>query len=169
MRVVAIVAAIAMCTTAPRAFAQTLLDSVPDQHVWLSGALGVGTIGVAADLGLWYTRRDLALAVQGSADEQLFGERRDVWALLVGLSGDWGHDRLVGAIGPATLHSSVCGDDSGCQQGARYLALAFAGEAFVHAPVIGIGIDTFGALAPRRKSHIAVGLSVQLGWLGNGR
>ncbi len=63
MRVVAIAAAIAMCTTVPRASAQTLLDSVPDQDVWLSGALGVGTIGVAADLGLWYTRRGLALAV----------------------------------------------------------------------------------------------------------
>lgn len=160
---------LAVCAAAPRAAAQGMRDSVPDQRAWVSGALGVGTVGIAVNLGLWYTHGGLALGAQTNADDQWVGENRESWALLVGTSGDWGHDRLVGAIGPASLHSSFCGDQGGCEQGARYLGLGFAGEALVHAPVIGIGVDTFGAIGPRRMSHAAVGLSVQLGWLGYAR
>jgi hypothetical protein len=169
MRALAIVVTLAVSAAAPRAAAQAVGDSSSDQHAWVSGALGVGSVGIAADLSVWYTRRALALGVQSDADDQLFGEQLESLMFLVGASGDWGHDRLVGAVGPASLHSSLCGDDTGCQQGATHLALGFAGEALVHAPVIGIGIDTFGAIGPRRTSHIAVGLSVQLGWLGYAR
>jgi hypothetical protein len=170
MPALAIIVTLAVCVPARRVAGQSIRDSVPDQHGWVSGALGVGTVGLGAALSLWYTRRRLALGVQANADEGFpFGEQRESWAFLVGTSGDWGHDRLVGALGPASLHTSACGDDSGCRQGASYFALGFAGEALVHAPVIGIGIDTFGAIAPKRLSHIAVGLSVQFGWLGYSR
>jgi len=69
-------------------------------------------------------------------------------------------------LGVGQVHSFVCYDDGGCQPGFNELGVAFAGEASLHATAIGIGLDTFGMLAPRQSSYVALALSLQLGYLG---
>ena len=60
------------------------------------------------------------------------------------------------------------GSVSGRRNNVHGVALGFAGETFINASVIGIGLDTFGTLDPHGGSYIALALALQLGWLRNG-
>ena len=145
-----------------------------EQHVWGSVSLGGGSGrgSLAAALGLWYSRNALVLGLEGSSIGGIFqDEQRDATALLVGYKKGSAHNRLVAAAGLASVH-----DYDSCQDfclpdvpDTRKIALAFSGQGFVNAPIIGIGLETFGAVGPGRSSFIAIGLSVQLGWLGGTR
>src|SRR6185437_16401803 len=140
------------------------------QHGWVAATLGgaTGTQSFAAALSLWYARDALALGVEGSSEGGLFDdEQRDVVAFMAGVTRATTHHRLVAAAGLASVHDYESCQDF-CSPGvpdSRAIAVAFSGQAFVNASVIGIGLETFGAVGGRRSSFIAAGLSVQLGWL----
>lgn len=152
----------------PRLGAQTSQASTRDANVWFSAGLGTGSVtgSFAADLSLWYADDRLALGVQGNADDAIIGEARESLALLGGVTHESDHERDVAAVGLASLRSFTCSENAPCAAGNRNLALAFAGEAFLHASVIGLGLDAFGALGTQRTSYIAIAVALQLGWLG---
>lgn len=156
--------------TASPALAQSAAAPAVAQHGWVAATLGAGTgnLSFAGALSFWYARNALALGVEGSSEGGILGgEQRDVVGVMAGVTRATIHHRLVAAAGLASVHDHESCEDfcSPAVPESRNIAVAFSGQAFVNASVIGIGLETFGAVGSGRSSFIAAGLSVQLGWL----